>query len=216
MPRFPHPEYRADDPRLTGPMGPEESARADYRADVAFRTRRMALRQLAYGQLMDLVRLGNDPRVGAHLLDIPMDTLRQAASFVVWANRMYTLQPGLGSWHASDEAGRFLGIFTLAVQPGTQEIGIGTQLLPLAWGRGYALEGGEALCTHAFDALGLDGIVGLCDPDNRSVPPLLARLGFVPDGEGEQFGQPALRFALARAQWRGVRPRVRGAAQGAA
>ena len=87
------------------------------------------------------------------------------------------------------------------------EVEIGTRLLPRAWGRGYALEGGAALCTHAFDTLGLPALLGLCDPANRSVPPLLARLGFIPDGKVEQFGKPALRMRLKRADWRGVRRR---------
>lgn len=174
--------------------------------DGFLRTRRLVLRGLRPGDVFDLQRLGRDPRVSRALLDAPVDDIASAAALVETARRIQREHPGLGLWRADDAAG-FIGFFSLVSEHAPGEVEIGARLLPRAWGRGYALEGGAALCTHAFDTLGLPALLGLCDPANRSVPPLLARLGFAPDGEVEQFGKPALRMRLQRADWRGVRRR---------
>ncbi|MBO9661664.1 GNAT family N-acetyltransferase [Dokdonella sp.] len=170
-------------------------------------TRRMQLVDLHYGQSLDLLRLGLESRVARHILDAPLDTLRQVVGMIQHTQRTVLERPGLGIWYATDTRGQFIGIFSLMPSTEIGEIEIGTRLLPRAWGRGYALEGGAALCTHAFERLGLPRLIGLCTPDNRSVPPLLQRLGFEPDGRTEQFGRPALRFALPAVAYRGIRRR---------
>lgn len=175
-------------------------------ADELLRTRRLVLRGLRPSDVFDLQRLGRDPRVARALLDAPVDDIASAAALVETARRIHRERPGLGLWRADDAAG-FVGFFSLMAEFAPGEVEIGTRLLPRAWGRGYALEGGAALCAHAFDTLRLPALVGLCDPANRSVPPLLARLGFRPDGTAEQFGKPALRMRLQRSEWRGVQRR---------
>ena len=174
--------------------------------DEFLRTRRMVLRVLRPGDVFDLQRLGRDPRVSAALLDAPVDDIASAAALVETARRIHRERPGLGLWRADDAQG-FLGFFSLMAELDPGEVELGARLLPRAWGRGYSLEGAAALCVHAFDALGLPALVGLCDPSNRSVPAALARLGFRPDGTAEQFGRPALRMRLPRGEWRGLRPR---------
>lgn len=166
----------------------------------------MALRPLRPGDVFELQRLGRAPRVSDLLLDAPVDDIASAAALVEASMRIARERPGLGFWRADDDAG-FLGFFSLVAELDPGEVEIGTRLLPRAWGRGYALEGGAALCAHAFDTLGLEALVGMCDPANRSVPPLLARLGFVPDGLARQSGKPALRMLLRRHAWSGVRKR---------
>ncbi|MGH8032590.1 MAG: GNAT family N-acetyltransferase [Luteimonas sp.] len=186
------------------------SAASDYPGDDLLRTRRLRLRGLRYADLFDLQALGRDPRVSARLLDAPVATLAQTGALVDMANRIYRQRPGFGLWRADDEHGRFIGFFSLMAECGDDAAEIGVRLLPRTWGRGYALEGGTALCDHAFAALRLTQLIGLCDPDNRSVPPLLMRLGFVADGTTRQFDRPALRFRLLRERWTGPRARRSG------
>lgn len=174
--------------------------------DGFLRTRRLVLRGLRPADVFDLQRLGRDPRVSRALLDAPVDDIASAAALVETAQRIHRERPGLGLWRADDAEG-FIGFFSLMAEFEPGEVEIGTRLLPRAWGRGYALEGGAALCEHAFHTLRLPALSGLCHPANRSVPPLLARLGFTPDGTAEQFGKPALRMRLRRTDWRGVRGR---------
>lgn len=183
---------------------------ADYPGDELLRTRRLRLRGLRYADIFDLQRLGRDARVSQALLDAPVDDVAGAVALIDTANRVYRERPGLGVWRADDEQG-FVGFFSLMAELDPGEVEIGTRLLPRAWGRGYALEAGAALCEHAFGALRLPALIGLCDPRNRSVPPLLMRLGFLADGETEQFGNAALRFRLRREDWRGIQRRVHSA-----
>lgn len=170
-------------------------------------TRRMKLFDLAYEQALDLLRLGLESRVAQHILDAPLNTLREVVGLIEHTQRMALERPGLGIWCATGARGEFIGIFSLVPSTEIGDVEIGTRLLPRAWGRGYALEGGEALCEHAFNRLGLPALIGLCTPENRSVPPLLQRLGFQPDGTTVQFGKPALRFGLPRERWTGPRSR---------
>lgn len=183
-------------------------AAADYPGDELLRTRRLRLRGLRYADMFDLQRLGRDARVSQALLDAPVDDIAGACALIDAANRIYRERPGLGIWRADDERG-FIGFFSLMAELDPAEVEIGTRLLPRAWGRGYALEAGAALCEHAFGTMALPALAGMCDPANRSVPPLLMRLGFVAEGEAEQFGRRALRFVLRREDWRGILRRTR-------
>lgn len=192
----------------TEPAPPAPRSGHDYPGDELLRTRRLRLRGLRYADIFDLQQLGRDPRVSRALLDAPVDDIAGACALIDDANRVYREKPGLGVWRADDGHG-FIGFFSLMAELDPTEVEIGTRLLPRAWGRGYALEAGAALCEHAFSTLELPGLIGLCDPRNRSVPPLLMRLGFVADGETEQFGHAALRFRLRREDWRGVHRRKR-------
>ncbi len=182
----------------------------DYPGAELLRSRRLRLRGLRYADIFDLQRLGRDPRTTQALLDAPVDSVAAACALIDNANRVYRERPGLGVWRADDERGAFIGFFSLMAELDPDEVEIGTRLLPSAWGRGYALEAGAALCDHAFATLRLPQLIGMCDPLNRSVPSLLMRLGFVAGGEAEQFGNRALRFVLRREDWHGIRRRIRG------
>lgn len=176
-------------------------------ASAYLRTRRMAMADLVLGQSLDLLRLGLESRVAEHILDAPLDTLGEIVALVEHAQRIRREHAGLGIWYATATHGGFIGIFSLVPSTEPGEVEIGTRLLPKAWGRGYALEGGAALCEHAFGVLGLPALIGLCTPENRSVPPLLSRLGFEADGTTTQYGRAALRFRLCKERWNGPRSR---------
>lgn len=179
----------------------------DYPVELQLQTRRLRLRGFGFQHALDLLQLGREERVTRLLLDSPVDTLADALGLVVWANKLYRERPGLGLWHTSDRNDRFIGLFSLTPSGDAGDVAIGVRLLPSAWGRGYAIEGGAALCTHAFGTLQLPALIAQCAPENRSVPPLLLRLGFAEIASGEQFGNPARRFRIAREDWHGLRPR---------
>lgn len=189
--------------------GDDVLRRTDYPVRCLLQTRRIRLHTLGYRHLLDLLQLGREERVTALLLDGHLDTVADAAGLVVWSNRLDAAQPGVGHFHAMNERGAFIGMFSLTPGDRDGEVGLGARLLPRAWGRGYALEGAGALCTHAFATLALPRLVALCDPRNAPVPQVLRRLGFADGGTTAHCGRPALRFVLARADWHGVRPRAR-------
>lgn len=179
----------------------------DYPADERLRSRRLRLHGFAFRHVIDLLQLGREERVTRMLLDDPVATLDDAMGLVVWANKLYRERPGLGLWHTRDRVGRFIGLFSLTPSGSADDVAIGVRLLPSAWGRGYAIEGGAALCAHAFETLGLPALIARCAPGNRSVPPLLLRLGFQEIAPGTQFGNTARRFHLRQDDWHGLRPR---------
>lgn len=170
------------------------------------------MRQLINADLAELLKLDSDPRVTEWLLDRPVKNIREAWALVGYVNSIYRTNPGLGIWHTRDRQDNFVGHFSLmplersydlenhheslGQSKQRRDVEIGVKLLPRAWGRAYAIEGGRALCNYAFGCLGLTQLFGLCHPQNRVVPILLKRLGFVEQGVTVHFGKPALRLKL--------------------
>ncbi|HEY0179233.1 MAG TPA: GNAT family N-acetyltransferase [Dokdonella sp.] len=184
------------------PGVPAVPAAGDFRGAEFLRTRRLVLRELRLADVGALIALNAQPEVSRWLVEPCPTDYFGVAKIVVRANENYLLRPGLGVWHASDAHGCFVGVFSLVPIDGGDEVEIGTRLLPAAWGRLYPVEGGRALCAHAFERIGLSHLVGLCHPHNRAVPAILRRLGFRADGETRHFGNVALRYVLRREDWR--------------
>ena len=170
------------------------------------RTRRLALREFGDGDRDALVAMHHEPRLRAHLVDdYPLQEPAVARLFLARMAGLYRRHEGLGIWHATrlDPRPAFAGWFSLmpmAERPG--EVEIGSRLLPLAWGHGLAVEGGELLLAHAFDRLHLPHVWGLCHPDNRSAQGVLAALGFVPVGVMPYDGQAASHHRIDLNAWR--------------
>lgn len=177
-------------------------APSDFPAHRFLSTRRLHLRELCLADIPALTAMNADADVARSLVEpCPTDYLG-VAKIIFHANACYLTRPGLGVWHASDHDGRFVGVFSLMPIEGSDEVEIGTRLSPRTWGRLYPIEGGRALCAHAFETVGLARLLGLCHPDNRAVPAILRRLGFTAAGETLHFGHRALRFVLRRDEWR--------------
>lgn len=190
-----------------GPKAGDDAIPRDFACREHMATRRMRLREVGYRDIGVLAELGEDDRVHATLVDPRARSLVEIVALVVGANQVYRDHPGLGLWRADTEGGDFIGLFSLVPITGSDEVEIGARLPTNVWGRGYALEGSAALCSHAFSTVGLDHVVGVCHPDNRSVPHLFDRLGFRADGSVTYLGQRALRYVLDRTAWAGVMPR---------
>ena len=169
-------------------------------------TRRIALREFASHDRDALVTMHREPRLRAHLVDdYPLHEPAVARLFLERIAALYRRHEGLGIWHATrlDPQHAFAGWFSLmpmAERPG--EVEIGSRLVPLAWGHGLALEGGELLLTHAFERLGLTHVWGLCHPHNRSAQGVLAALGFAPLGVMPYDGQAASHHRIDLNAWR--------------
>jgi RimJ/RimL family protein N-acetyltransferase len=170
------------------------------------RTRRLVLREFAGGDRGALVAMHREPRLREHLVDdYPLHEPAVARLFLERMAGLYRRHEGLGIWHATalDPEPAFAGWFSLmpmAERPG--EVEIGSRLLPLAWGHGLALEGGELLLAHAFTDLGLTHVWGLCHPANRSAHGVLGALGFAPAGVMPYDGQPASHYRIDLNGWR--------------
>ena len=158
---------------------------------------RLHLREFHAGDIEALMAMHADSRLRAHLVDdYPLQQEAVSRFFVERMATLYREHEGLGIWHASaphvecasesddpHHPKAFAGWFSLmpmAERPG--EVELGARLKPEFWGTGLAIEGAECLLDHAFDDLGLQQVLGICHPDNRSALAVLAALGFVSDG----------------------------------
>lgn len=180
---------------------------------------RLRLREFAAADAPDIQALHADPRVRALLPDSqPLHEPAWALDFARCLRGFYDRHPGLGIWRCAvpqRDGERFAGWFSLMpVQagPDTQALGLhdgdaelGSRLLPAHWGGGLALEGGAVLLDHAFTALGLRTVWGICHPDNRNARACLDALGFSPRGRAPYEGQPADHHALDAATWLALR-----------
>jgi RimJ/RimL family protein N-acetyltransferase len=186
------------------PSPPLPRWKSDFPGEELAHSPRLRLRGLKYGDIPALTRLNADMEVRRHLLDGSPTRFFEVTALVSWANQMYLSRPGLGIWHAADTSGTFVGTFSLMPLEADDIVEIGVRLVPEAWGRWYALEGGRMLCAHAFTNVGLASLAGFFAPANRVIEILLRRLGFLPDGQTEHFGKAALRYVLTAERWRAL------------
>jgi RimJ/RimL family protein N-acetyltransferase len=76
----------------------------------------------------------------------------------------------------------FIGLCPPAFLPEVMPtVEVGWRLDPEFWGQGYATEGGRAAIETGFDALGLDEIVSIYEPDNVASGKVMRRLGMTHD-----------------------------------
>lgn len=188
--------------RSPPPSPPVPRWKSDFPGEELLRSPRLRLRGLKYGDIPALTRLNADAEVRRHLIDASPTRFFEVTALVSWANQMYLSRPGLGIWHAADASDTFVGTFSLMPLESGDAVEIGVRLVPEAWGRWYALEGGRLLCAHAFANVGLASLAGFFAPANRVIEILLRRLGFLPDGEVEHFGKKAVRYVLTAERWR--------------
>lgn len=80
------------------------------------------------------------------------------------------------------------------------------------WGRGYATEAAQALCTFAFDRLDADRLVAGHYHGNEASARVLAKCGFIATGNAAEYSRSRqtrvdlVRVALDRAAWVSARP----------
>lgn len=192
------------------------TARALVHADA-----RLRLREFQPADAAEVQALHADPRVRALLPDEqPLHEPRWAVNFVACLADFYRRHEGLGIWRCSiplpGDGERFAGWFSLmplqpdaaaailGVQPGDVELG--SRLLPLHWGQGLSLLGGEVLLRHAFARLGVRAVWGVCHPDNHAARACLDALGFTPRGRAPYEGQLSDHHVLEAADWATVQP----------
>lgn len=113
-------------------------------------------------------------------------------------------------WFDSHQLGEQWGMFTAILSRSGHVIGtfsfenerddteLSYQLLPEFWGHGYALEAAEALLAWGWENLSVDSLIAVTHSLNGRSLSLLERLGFVPDGEFDEEGEPQTRLRVDR------------------
>jgi RimJ/RimL family protein N-acetyltransferase len=145
-------------------------------------TERLVLRPLALSDLEALALLHAEPSFWRYPFGRGW-TRDETASFLERTIARYD-DPGLAvSAVVVRETGELAGWAGLSVPTFLPEIlpavEVGWRLGERYRGRGYATEAGRAWIDHGFDALALDRIVSIYEPENVASRAVMDRLGFV-------------------------------------
>jgi RimJ/RimL family protein N-acetyltransferase len=105
-----------------------------------------------------------------------------------WIAEEPQLVPPSGRWAIElQEDGTVVGgAVLLPLPPRGDDLEIGWQLRPAAWGRGYATEAGRALADWAFRQ-GLDELLAVVRPANRRAEATVRRIGMEWVGETDKY-----------------------------
>jgi ribosomal-protein-alanine N-acetyltransferase len=102
---------------------------------------------------------------------------------------------GFGRWAmVSKQDGAVIGFAGLKYLDDLQEVDLGFGLLPEHWGRGLAVEAGQALLAYGFNQLRLKRILGLVDPQNARSIRALTKLGFIFEKSIEYHSLPTTQY----------------------
>jgi RimJ/RimL family protein N-acetyltransferase len=115
-----------------------------------------------------------------------LDAMR--AVLQAWIEAQPNLVVPSGRWAiARREDGEVVGGLVIRLLPPYEEdLEIGWQLKPSAWGNGYATEASKALMRWAFDQ-GLDELYAVARPNNTRAIATAKRLGMEWTGETEKY-----------------------------
>ncbi len=128
----------------------------------------------------------------ARWLSPAMDTVPDRAAMRLliqqWTAEHARLAPPAGRWAIERAHDRRVigGAILLPLPPGNEDMEIGWQLTPAAWGHGYASETTFALASWAFDQ-GLDELFAVVRPENTRAAATVRRHGMHWVGETTKY-----------------------------
>jgi len=98
----------------------------------------------------------------------------------------------------------YCGLFHFADLGGQAEVELGYRLARASWGQGYATEAAAAARDYAFEALGLDRLVSLIDPENTASLRVAQKLGMRFEREImlPGYSHPDQLYTIMKQQWR--------------
>lgn len=163
-------------------------------------TPRLSLREFTPIDAPFLLRLVNEPGWIRNINDPGVRTVDDA---VTWAEgRLFKAyrELGHGFWAVQRrEDGVLVGMCGLFKRAALPEPDLGYALLAEHEGRGYALEAARGCVAHAREVLGWSTLMAITAVDNPKSVALLAKLGFVEQGQEqlEGYDEPSRVFRLA-------------------
>ncbi|MEV4567921.1 GNAT family N-acetyltransferase [Nonomuraea sp. NPDC049419] len=140
-------------------------------------TQRLTFREMTVDDLDDMAELLGDPEVMRYY---PRPKTRdEALGWIEWNQRLYA-EHGHGLWLITlQDTGEFVGNCGLTVQnvEGAIHVEIGYLVRADLQGNGYATEAAVACRDHARDALHLDRLIAIINPDNVPSQRVAEKLG---------------------------------------
>ena len=154
-------------------------------------TERLQLRAWSLDDAPAALPVYGDPNV-ARWLSPAMDRVPDVAAMrlliQMWTAEDARLAPPAGRWTVTlKDTGEVIGgAVLLPLPPGNEDLEIGWQLRPSAWGNGFATEASRALMRWAFEQ-GTDELYAVARPNNTRAVSTAQRLGMEWVGETEKY-----------------------------
>lgn len=153
-------------------------------------TRRLVLDQLTTDDAGFILELVNEEPFVRHIGDKGVRSLTDACQYILTGPVASYERHGHGLYRvALRDDGVPMGICGVLKRDGLEDPDLGFAFLERYWYRGYAFESAAAVMEHARETLGLGRVVAITSPDNVASIRLLARLGFVFEGETRLPGE---------------------------
>ena len=142
-------------------------------------TDRLLLRRLTTDDAEFILELLNEPSFLRFIGDKGVRTLADARAYIVQGPLASYEQHGFGLLLVSLKDGAdSIGICGLLKRETLADVDLGFAFLPRFWSQGFAREAAEAVKAHGLNALALERIVAITNPDNETSIRLLEKIGF--------------------------------------
>lgn len=147
-------------------------------------TQRLALRHLQPDDAPFMLALLNDPGWMRYIGDRGVRTLEAARGYLEERLIPPYKRHGFGLWMVERrEGGGSMGVCGLVKRDNLPHPDLGYAFMPEYRGQGYARESALAVRDHATGVLGIKRLLAITSPANDASARLLARLGFVIEGQ---------------------------------
>ena len=141
-------------------------------------TNRLTLRYLCPDDAEFIVKLLNEPSFIEYIGDKGVRTVEEANEYLLNGPIDSYERFGYGLNRVElRETGEPIGMCGLVRRDSLDDADIGFAFMEQHWSKGYARESAEAVLQHARNTLGLDRIVAIVTPENRSSIKLLEKIG---------------------------------------
>jgi RimJ/RimL family protein N-acetyltransferase len=173
------------------------------------RTERLHIRPFQLDDVVEFAARRNDPDVARYQdwsLPYPMDQAERVVSELVAMDG-----PENDEWWMAVvcdvDTGEVFGELSLHLEHSGRTAEVGYSFATEHWGKGFAVEGLEALVEYLFGSLGVTRIFGMLHPDNAASAMVLERTGFLFEGhtkssfwEGDEVSDDWI-YGLTRSDW---------------
>jgi RimJ/RimL family protein N-acetyltransferase len=127
---------------------------------------------------------------------------RRVVDEILARTREMWREHGFGPWAALEKpTGRWIGrigLNLLADWPGTHKWEVGYELVPAAWGKGYATEGARRAIGFAWEETSLERIISVTVPDHLASRRVMEKAGMTLQGEVGWRGTTVVWYAVDR------------------
>ena len=141
-------------------------------------TDRLILRWFEPGDGPFILDLLNQPSFVHFIGDRGVRTIKEARDYLSEGPGQSYMEHGFGlNMVELNEDRAPIGMCGLLKRPTLDDVDLGFAFMPKFWGQGYAFEAAAATLAHGREALGLERIVAITDPENQASIRLLEKLG---------------------------------------